>query len=317
VGRREVLELVDEEVTAPCLEAPPQVPVGQEGLDRAVDLLVEVDRPQRSQSAPERIEGACEAGHVVARRLHLVGVAEAEAHGGEGLEVGRQTVSVGDGPPLRHEVLHDGSHLTLVEDPRATVAGEAQDLEGECVEGLDPGPDVGGPLQHLLLGPLVVGDGQDALSLVAAIRDEVAEPLGEDPRLAGSRRCDHAGGAAAVGHGGQLVRCEVGGRRGRLRLDVEVPEVDRLPVDDTEAGELLGGQRASGPAVDPDGPAVGEHAVARLVPVPASRRRPGPPSWTTTTSAPRRGRRRCWPRPGSGGGRATARRLRRGSTARP
>ena len=44
VGRREVLELVDQEVAAAGLGPAPEVAVGQEQLDGAVDLLVEVDR---------------------------------------------------------------------------------------------------------------------------------------------------------------------------------------------------------------------------------------------------------------------------------
>ena len=43
VGRREVLELVDEQVAAAGLRPPPAVAVAQQELDGAVDLLVEVD----------------------------------------------------------------------------------------------------------------------------------------------------------------------------------------------------------------------------------------------------------------------------------
>ena len=43
MGRGEVLELVDEQVPAARLGAPPGVGVAQQDLDGAVDLLVEVD----------------------------------------------------------------------------------------------------------------------------------------------------------------------------------------------------------------------------------------------------------------------------------
>ncbi len=53
VGRREVLELVDEQVAARALDRAAERPVGQQHLDGAVDLLVEVDRAAAGQLLAE------------------------------------------------------------------------------------------------------------------------------------------------------------------------------------------------------------------------------------------------------------------------
>jgi hypothetical protein len=71
VGRGEVLELVDEEVAGAGGEPGPEVGVGQQGLHRAVHLVVEVHRPQVPQGAPVAGEGVGQARHVVALGLDV------------------------------------------------------------------------------------------------------------------------------------------------------------------------------------------------------------------------------------------------------
>ena len=61
VGRREVLELVDEEVPARALDRAAERPVGEEHLDGGVDLLVEVDDAAPAEVVAERREQLGEA----------------------------------------------------------------------------------------------------------------------------------------------------------------------------------------------------------------------------------------------------------------
>ncbi len=66
VGRREVLELVDEEVPAGALDRATERAVGEQHLDGGVDLLVEVHRATTAQLLTERREELRQPGHVVA-----------------------------------------------------------------------------------------------------------------------------------------------------------------------------------------------------------------------------------------------------------
>ena len=54
MGGREVLELVDQQVAVGGLHPAPEGPVGEQRLDRRVDLLVEVDDALAPQLGPER-----------------------------------------------------------------------------------------------------------------------------------------------------------------------------------------------------------------------------------------------------------------------
>ena len=62
VGRRQVLELVDEQVAAPGLGPPPPLTVAQEEVDGAVDLLVEVDGSGFGQPLAEGSKAAARPG---------------------------------------------------------------------------------------------------------------------------------------------------------------------------------------------------------------------------------------------------------------
>ncbi len=101
MGGGKVLELVDEQVTVRGLHPTALGPVLQQALDRAVDLLVEVDRPGAGQGLAVRPEGGGQAGHVVTFGLDLLRVAEAEPDGAQPFEVGRGRVGVGPTLALR------------------------------------------------------------------------------------------------------------------------------------------------------------------------------------------------------------------------
>ena len=145
----------------------------------------------------------------------------------------------------------------------SAAPGLGQQRVAERVERLHPGLEVRGAGLHLLLGLLVVGDGQERLPLEPAVDDQVAQALGEHPGLARSRRRDDPGRAGAVGDGGQLVGSEVGGRGHVGGDERQAPELDRVGVHD--AGAVHDTERRPRAAVDPRRPAVGQHDVGRAV----------------------------------------------------
>ena len=79
VGRREVLELVDEEVPARALDRAPERAVAEQDDERGVDLVVEVDGVAPSELIAEGREHLGQPRHVVAPGLHLGGVAATPA----------------------------------------------------------------------------------------------------------------------------------------------------------------------------------------------------------------------------------------------
>ena len=149
----------------------------QQHLDRAVDLLVEVDGAARRERVAVRAERLGEAGHVVALGFDLLRIAQAEPDGGQPFEVRRRAVGVGTGTAARDEVVDHPAHVALVEHPRRAAHEVGEHAVAERVERADPGREVGRPLLQLELGLLVVGDREHALALEAAVDDEVAEPL--------------------------------------------------------------------------------------------------------------------------------------------
>ena len=119
---REVLELVDEHVAVPGLHPAPELAVGEQHLDRAVDLIVEVDRAPLRERGAVRTERLGEAGHVVALGLDLLRVAQAEPDRGEPFEVRREPVGVRARPAAGHEVVDHAADVALVEHPRRAAA---------------------------------------------------------------------------------------------------------------------------------------------------------------------------------------------------
>ena len=279
VGRREVLELVDEEVPARPLDRTAERPVGEQRLHGGVDLLVEVDDAARAEVGAERREQLGEAGHVVARRLDGVGIGEAEADRREALDVRADRVGVGAPlAPAREQRVDEAAHLGLLDDRRRPAAVLGEDPQAERVQRPDAGPEVGGARLHLQLRLLVVGDGEDGRRLVRPVAMEVAQPFGEDTGLARAGRGDDPGRPADVGDRGELVGREIGTRLGGRRDGGERSEVDRVAVHDDEPVR----RRHPRPAVDPRRRAVGERDVGRPVrrggrPVVEARRLDRPP----------------------------------------
>ena len=158
VGGREVLELVDEEVPVAPLLGRPELAVDEQRLDRRVHLLVEVDHAALAQGRAVGAEQRGEAGDVVALGLDLVGQAQAEPHGGERLEVGRDGVGVGAVAVRRREAVDQAADLALVEHGRRGPPVPRQQPVGEAVEGLDAGVQPLRPRHELVAGLHVVGD---------------------------------------------------------------------------------------------------------------------------------------------------------------
>ncbi len=255
-----------------------ELPVPQQGLERAVDLLVEVDRADAEEPLAEAVEAVGQARDVVAHLLHLGGIGEPEPDDGQRVEVGPDGVGVG--PALardREHLLDQAARVRLAQHPGpvAPVAREQRVAEGVERPGarrerLEPGLE-------LVLRELVVGDGDHRLAPVAAVGENVPHPLRQDARLARAGRGDHPHGTAVVGDGRELVGRQLRHRRGRLRRDrLEQPGVDRAGVDDGLGQARDAPARA---AVDPGVAAVGEDDVGRasLARSQARRLRPPPP----------------------------------------
>ena len=156
---------------------------------------------------------------------------------------------------------------------------------------------------HLVAGLAVVGHGHDRGRLVAPVEHQVAQALGEHPGLARPRRGDdlrRARRRASPRPAGRAPGRPRGPRAGGTDVSPRPRPTRRAPRPPRRRGDV-----APRPAVDPGRRAVGQHDVARRLALAGQRRRrAGRPCGPTTTPArPRRGRRTCWPTPGSGAGR--------------
>ena len=118
VGRRQVLQLVDEQVAAPGLRLPPPLAVAQQELDGAVHLLVEVDGSGCRQPPAVRIERGGQAGDVVPLGLHLLRIAQPEAGQRQRLQVGTDGVGVEPAALGGHQLRDQPAHLALVQHTR-------------------------------------------------------------------------------------------------------------------------------------------------------------------------------------------------------
>ncbi len=234
VGRGEVLELVDQQATAPGLGRPSGAGIGQEDLDGPVDLLVEVDRSAFGQGAPVPVEPFADPLGVGDLLLHDVRRGEPEPDGGEGADVRGDRVGVGLTPDLE-DLLEEVAHPGLLEHAWPARGPElGADPQSGAVEGPDVGPfggeDVRTPLLELIGGTRVVGEGAHRAPVDSAVGHQMTQPLGQHPGLARAGRGDHPGRAGGVHHGGQLVRSQFGVGRtmgGRVQVaGLDAPAVD-------------------------------------------------------------------------------------------
>ncbi len=83
--------------------------------------------------------------------------------------------------------------------PGSRPPGLGEQRVAECVQRAHPGPEVRAAGLQLLLGLLVVGHGQHGLPFVGPIGHQMAEALGENPRLARPGGSDDAGRARLGG----------------------------------------------------------------------------------------------------------------------
>ena len=115
MGRSEVLELVHQQGagTMPCRRAGGRV--GEQDLDRPVDLLVEIDQAAVRQEATVTVEHLGEAVHVAGELgLHVGRGLKPEAHRGEGFDPGHGRVGVGPAGQV-DQAVQDAAHLALVD----------------------------------------------------------------------------------------------------------------------------------------------------------------------------------------------------------
>ena len=161
VGRREVLELVDEQVPAPSLHLGTERSVGEDRLDCSVDLFVEVDDTTVAEGAAESWEQLAETIDVVTRALDLVGVAQPEADRRQTLQVGTDRVDIRPPAPVAGQQRVDElAHLALVDDWRLPATVFAKHPQPERVERADVWSERLRTRRQLALGLLVVGDGE-------------------------------------------------------------------------------------------------------------------------------------------------------------
>jgi hypothetical protein len=161
VGRREVLELVDQHDATRPLRDPSSRRVSQQDEQRPVDLVVEVDRAAPLEGRAVRGPGGGEAVDVtVVATLDLLGFDEAEADHGERLDPRSDRVAVAAAGEV-DQVADDAPDVGFVDGaPRFRLRRERRravdDRERDRVEGshLQTG-QVAGALDHLLLGALV------------------------------------------------------------------------------------------------------------------------------------------------------------------
>ncbi len=251
--------------------------------------------PCRASAVAVAGEDVGEAVHLaVVQRLHLGGVAQAEA--GERQRLDPRGHRVGVAPAGEaHQVADDPPDVALVDGAQRGGLGRERlgavdDRQGDGVERAHlQAAQVGRAGAHLLLRPLVERHQADRAAGNAPALQQVPGALGEHPGLARSGRRDDPRRAAVVGDRGELVGRKVGAggvvrveRREAAVLDAH-PGHDRATVDRRV--------EARGSAVEPGPPTIGEQDIARPVVDDWLR----PEARSPGRAAATRPRRRRWP----------------------
>ena len=237
VGGREILELVDQQHSTGPLRGASGHRVGEQHVDGAEYLLVEVDRPRPVEGEPVAREHRREAVDVaVVASLDHLRIDQTEPCEAECFDPRRDGIGVAPARE-RDERADDPAHLGFVdrgEPPwlRREGGHTVDDRECDGVERADlQTRQVSRAGSHLLLGPLVERHEADRGRRELPVREQVTSALGEHPGLARAGRCDDPGRAADVGNGGQLIGSEVG--RGDVRAERgQRPVLERDPVHD-------------------------------------------------------------------------------------
>ena len=137
--RVQVLELVHQEGAAPRPDGLAGVWLGDEDLDRPVDLLVEIERAGVSERRAIAVEAVANTHGVREAPLRRARVDELQPDGRQGLEVGGQHVRIRP-PADGKRCLDESAGVHLVEDPKPTRCAEfVADVVGEAVDRADVG----------------------------------------------------------------------------------------------------------------------------------------------------------------------------------
>ena len=249
VGRRQILELVDEKMAGAGLEAPPDLRVTQHHLEGDGDLLVEVEEVAVGENRPVAGEGVGEAVEIPVGLFDIDRVEQAEAGATQRVEIRSQGIGVGGVALGREKGLEEAPNFPFV-DGSALRRRRLTDRQGAPVQGHDAGRDVQRPRDQFILGLHVVGEREHGLALVAAVGQQVAQPLGKHPRLSRPGRCDDARRSAGVGDGGELVGGKVGPGRS-IPSGIRPPALIGIAVEDPYPVGLIACERLPGAAVDP------------------------------------------------------------------
>ena len=281
------------------LDAAAEGAVAEQRLERAVDLLVEVDRARAARAARgRRSKPSARPGTSSRDLLDLRGVGEAEPD--------RPSARRGRGRPgrcwcSRRRGIGKTSSITprtsgSLSTRRAGAAVAREQRVAERVQGPRPRRERLEARLELVLGELVVGDGDHRLAPVAAVGEQVAHPLGQHAGLPRARRGDHPDRPAVVGDRGELVGRQLPPRTpaGSRGTGVEEAGVDRPRRRSRGSASAATLQR--GPPSIQASRAVGRTTSAAPPCGGAGARPPSPP---TTRPARRPGRRSCSPRPGA------------------
>ena len=317
VGRGQVLKLVDQQVPARRPGPAPEGAVGEQRLDRPVDLLVEVDGPGLAQRGSVG-RGTARPGRArrratpPPRRGRPGRGGPGRAPRGRGRSGRCWPGAGGSGPAAR-----SGGGPRARRAREAAAAGPGQEGVAEGVEGPRPGPEVRRSGPRAPPGPSCCrprpgrppapSRGRRCRWRSRSVSTRVLpEPAGAMMRAGPLRWATAASWSAARSATGS-TGC--GG-------DGQTAQLDRLGWTTAGPVELRPGERGTGARrrSTPRARRGGTSPVPPRPPRPPQRRSTAPRRAAlrahhhTGVARARRGRRRCWPRPGNAGGPPSTRR---------